>query len=236
MAAIQGLLFDVFGTLVDWRSSISRQARDLLSPQGHSIAGEAFADAWRAEYQPALEEIRSGREPFCLLDEIHRRNLEKVFQGIGLGTPDERTLQALTLAWHRLDAWPDVHEGLTRLRRRFRIAPCSNGNISLLSDLSRHNHWTWDAILGAEIAREYKPKPSVYLKSAAALGCTPEETLMVAAHPMDLQAAAALGMKTAFVARPLEHGTGRPERIAGMHVDFVVESLAELADRLGSGD
>jgi 2-haloacid dehalogenase len=229
------VLFDVFGTLVDWRSSVSREARDILAPLGMSIPWDAFADAWRAEYQPALEKVRSGREPFRLLDEIHRRTLGNVLKGLGIGALDERTLNALTLAWHRLDAWPDVGLGLARLRTRFRIAPCSNGNLSLLADLSRHNHWTWDAILGAEPAGDYKPKSSVYLKSAAALGCSPEETLMVAAHPLDLHAAQNLGMKTAFIPRPMEHGTGRPEDGAGMHFDWIVQSLAELADQLGCG-
>jgi 2-haloacid dehalogenase len=234
--AIQGLLFDVFGTLVDWRGSISRQARDLLSPRGFSLSWDAFADAWRAQYQPALEEIRSGREPFRLLDEIHRRNLGNVVKDLGIGPLDGHTLDQLTLAWHRLDAWPDVRSGLARLRRRFRTAPCSNGNISLLVDLSRHNHWTWDAILGAEVAGDYKPKPSVYLRSAAALGCAPEETLMVAAHPMDLSAAGALGMKTAFIARPLENGRGEPENTLGMRFDWISDSLLGLADQLGVGD
>jgi 2-haloacid dehalogenase len=233
--AIKGLLFDVFGTLVDWRSSISRQARDLLSRPGFSPAWEAFADAWRAEYQPAMEEIRTGRESFRLLDEIHRGNLEKVLRFFGIKDLDEQTLDQLTLAWHRLDAWPDVREGLARLRRRFRIAPCSNGNISLLVDLSRHNGWTWDAILGAELARDYKPKPSVYLRSAAALGCRPEETVMVAAHPLDLSAAAALGMRTAFVPRPLERGTREPESASEMRFDWVADSLLTLADQLQAG-
>jgi 2-haloacid dehalogenase len=233
MVSPPGLLFDVFGTLVDWRSSISREAREILSPLGVSVPWEAFAEAWRAAYQPALEEVRSGREPYRPLDEIHRRNLEKVIRDLGLGSLEDRTLAALTQAWHRLDAWPDVQGGLSRLRRTFRMAPCSNGNLSLVSDLSRHNRWTWDMILGAEIARDYKPKPSVYLASAKALGCRPEETIMVAAHPMDLQAAGSLGMKTAFVARPREHGTGSPEPIAGMKFDWAVESLPELADRLG---
>jgi 2-haloacid dehalogenase len=232
MAELRGLIFDVFGTLVDWRGSVSRQAQELLSPQGRTVPWGEFADAWRAEYQPALEEVRSGRAPFLLLDELHRRNLEKVIRSRGISDLGEETLNALTLAWHRLDAWPDVGEGLARLHRRFRTAPCSNGNISLLVDLSRHNRWTWDAVLGAEIAQDYKPKPSVYLKSAAALGCRPGETLMVAAHPMDLRAAAALGMKTAFVARPLEHGTGKAESIAGMRFDWIVDSLVELAEKL----
>jgi 2-haloacid dehalogenase len=227
------MLFDVFGTLVDWRRSISRQARDLLLPLGIRLEWNTFADAWRSEYQPALEEIRSGRRPFRALDEIHRRTLEKAWKKMGGVALADDILHALTLGWHRLDAWPDVREGLTRLRSRFRTAPCSNGNFSLVSDLSQHNGWAWDTIAGAELAQDYKPKPSVYLKSAEALEATPEETIMVAAHPMDLAAAQNLGMRTAFVARPDEHGTGKAESIEGMRFDWVVESLLELADRLG---
>jgi 2-haloacid dehalogenase len=232
MPAIRGLLFDVFGTLVDWRSSIIRESREILSPRGVSTNWEAFADAWRAAYQPALEEIRSGREPFRLLDEIHRRNLEAVVKNAGLGPLDEGTLADLTLAWHRLDAWPDVQRGLHRLGQRYRIAPCSNGNVSLLTDLSRRHGWSWTMILGAEPARDYKPKPSVYLHSAAALGLSPGDVIMVAAHPMDLRAAGELGMRTAFVARPLEHGTGNAESTGGVRFDWMVDSLTELADRL----
>jgi 2-haloacid dehalogenase len=234
--AIRGLLFDVFGTLVDWRSSVSRQTKDLLSPLGISLPWEAFADAWRAEYQPALEEVRSGREAFCLLDEIHRRTLKKVLLGFRIEGLNEAILNAITMTWHQLDAWPDVHAGLVRLQSRFRLAPCSNGNISLVSDLSRCNRWTWTAILGAEPARDYKPRPSVYLKSAADLGCTPGDALMVAAHPLDLRAAASVGMKTAFIPRPMEHGTGTPERLDGLQVDWIADSLTQLADQLGCGE
>jgi 2-haloacid dehalogenase len=139
----------------------------------------------------------------------------------------------LNLAWHRLDAWPDVSAGLARLRTRFRLAPCSNGNISLMVDLARRNGFPWDAILGAEVARDYKPKPAVYLASAAAFDCAPGETMMVAAHSSDLAAAAATGLRTAFIARPDEHGPGRGESRASVPVDFSAESLLALADRLG---
>lgn len=233
MAQLHGLLFDVFGTLVDWRGSISREVREILFPRGITIPWDAFADAWRRKYQPALEEIRTGRQPFRLLDEIHRENLEAVVQEFKVRSLDEPTLSNLTMAWHRLEAWPDVRPGLVRLRTRYRIAACSNGNLSLVSDLSRQNDWKWDMILGAETARDYKPKPSVYLTSAATLGCAPEETVMVAAHPLDLRAAQSLGMKTAFVQRPQEHGTGRPESTEGLRFDWMVESLPDLADQLG---
>src|ERR1044071_1221678 len=204
MRNIRALVFDVFGTLVDWRSSIAREARDVLAPRGVSLDWPVFADAWRAQYQPAMEEVRSGQIPFSKLDVLHRRNLEVVLTQFSIGDLDEATKVHLNLAWHRLDAWPDVTPGLTRLRERYRLAPCSNGNISLMVDLARRNGFPWDAILGAEVARDYKPKAIVYQSAAAAFDCAPGEVLMVAAHSNDLAAAAAAGLRTAFIARPDE--------------------------------
>ena len=231
--AVQTLIFDVFGTLVDWRRCIAREARAVLAADAPALDGEAFADAWRARYQPMMEEVRSGAIPFSKLDALHRRNLDHVLHALGLDDVPEATRIALNLAWHRLDAWPDVGPGLARLRTRFRIAPCSNGNISLMADLARHNGWHWDAIVGAELARDYKPKPVVYLTAAAAFDCAPAQVLMVAAHSSDLAAAAAAGLRTAFIARPDEHGPGRGEREASVPVDLSACSLTELADRLG---
>ena len=233
---IKALFFDVFGTLVDWRGSIARETRAILAPLGAAIDFEAFADAWRGEYQPAMDEVRSGRLPFSKLDVLHRRNLDAILPRFGLDRVDEPTRVELNLAWHRLDAWPDVTVGLARLRTKFRLAPCSNGNISIMVDLARRNGFPWDAILGAEVARDYKPKPVVYLSAAAAFDCAPEETMMVAAHSSDLAAAAALGLRTAFIARPDENGPGKGESRASVPVDVSVESLIALAKRLtGSG-
>lgn len=236
MQNICALVFDVFGTLVDWRGSIAREARALLAPRGITIDGEAFADAWRAQYQPAMEDVRSGHLPFSKLDVLHRRNLEAIAGAFGLGSLPEATRVELNLAWHRLDAWPDVSPGLHRLRTKFRLAPCSNGNISLMVDLARRNDLPWDAVLGAELARDYKPKPIVYQSAAAAFDCAPHEVLMVAAHSDDLAAAARAGLRTAFVARPDEKGPGRGESRASVPVDVEVRSLLELADRLGCGN
>ncbi|HEX7271043.1 MAG TPA: haloacid dehalogenase type II [Casimicrobiaceae bacterium] len=229
---IKALLFDVFGTLVDWRTSIAREARTILAPRGAAIDWLAFADAWRAQYQPAMDEVRNGRLPFTKLDALHRRNLDAVLPAFGLAELDEATRVEINLAWHRLDAWPDVPEGLSRLRARFRIAPCSNGNVSVMVDLARRNGFPWDAILGAEYARDYKPKPVVYLSAAAAFDCLPAETMMVAAHSYDLAAAAALGLRTAFIARPDEDGPGKSESRASVPVDFSAPSLTALADQL----
>jgi 2-haloacid dehalogenase len=233
MEHVRALFFDVFGTLVDWRGSITREARAILSPLGVAIDWEAFADAWRGQYQPAMDEVRSGRLPFSKLDVLHRRNLDVILKDFGLDDLDESTRANLNLAWHRLDAWPDTKHGLARLRAKFWIAPCSNGNISLMVDLARRNGLVWDAILGAEIARDYKPKPSVYLAAAAAFDCEPHETTMVAAHSSDLAAAAAIGLRTAFIARPDEYGEGKGERRASVPVDLSASSLTALADQLG---
>jgi len=232
MLSIKALIFDVFGTLVDWRTGIAREARGILSPLGIELDWTTFADAWRSQYQPAMDQVRSGRLPFSKLDVLHRRNLEIVLMDFGLGDVAEPARAQLNLAWHRLDAWPDVAPGLARLRRKYRLAPCSNANISLMIDLARRNGLVWDAILGAEIARDYKPKPAVYLSSAAALDCDPAEVMMVAAHGSDLAAAASVGLRTAFIARPGEHGPGKGETGAGVPVDLSAASVLDLADQL----
>jgi len=232
--AVKALFFDVFGTLVDWRSSIAREAEALLKPKGIQLDYFAFAEAWRGEYQGALEEVRAGRIPYCKLDILHRRNLELTLKRFAVETLGEDDKRNFTLAWHRLDAWPDVSSGLTQLKRAYLLAPVSNGNISLMVDVARRNSFPWDAILGAEIAGDYKPKPRVYLAAAEAFDLKPEACMMVAAHSSDLAAAAALGLRTAHVARPDEHGPGRGETAPTVPVDFAVKSLGELAKKLGA--
>jgi 2-haloacid dehalogenase len=232
MPPIKALLFDVFGTLVDWRSSIAREAERILGPQDIVADWARLADAWRDQYQPAMEAVRTGRLPFSKLDVLHRRNLDIVLAQFGLAHVDESSRVHLNLAWHRLDAWPDVAPGLRRLRARFLLAPCSNGNVSLMVDLARRNGFVWDAILGAEIARDYKPKAVVYLSSAAALDCEASEVMMVAAHSTDLVAASLAGLRTAFIARPNEHGRGKGETYANAAVDLSAPDLTALADQL----
>lgn len=232
MHDVKALVFDVFGTLVDWRTAIAREAETLLGRAGIDVDGPALADAWRAEYQPAMEEVRAGRLPFMKLDALHRRNLDIVLNAFGAECADEATRHELTLAWHRLDAWPDVAAGLAALRPHYRLAPCSNGHIALMVDLARRNDFPWDAITGAELARDYKPKAIVYRSAADAFDLTPGQTMMVAAHSSDLAGAAAAGLRTAFIARPDEHGPGRGESTPGVPVDIAVASLIELAHRL----
>jgi 2-haloacid dehalogenase len=230
---IKALFFDVFGTLLDWRTGIARESERIVKPLGIDLDWPAFADAWRGEYQPAMTEIRAGRQPFAKLDILHRGNLERILPRFGIEALPEDVLQDLNFAWHRLPPWPDVPEALLRLKRRYRLAPVSNGNISLMVDLARHNGFPWDAILGAEIAGDYKPKPRVYLAAAEALDLPPAQCMMVAAHSYDLAAAAALGFRTGHVARPAENGPGGGESAPSIPVDVAGRDLADLADRLG---
>jgi 2-haloacid dehalogenase len=229
---VKALFFDVFGTLVDWRGGVARDAQAVLEPHGHRLDWLAFADAWRAEYQPGMEEVRAGRIPFAKLDVLHRRNLERILPRFGLADLPEKTRARLNLAWHRLDAWADVPRGLHLLKRRCLLAPVSNGNISLMVDLARRNNLPWDAILGSEIAGDFKPKPRVYLAAAEAFDLPPSACMMVAAHTSDLLRAAECGLRTAHVARPNEAGEGRGEAGPSAPMDLAVVSLPELADLL----
>ena len=231
--AVRALFFDVFGTLMDWRSSIAREAERALAPLGHQLDWIVFADAWRGEYQPAMEEVRAGRLPFCKLDILHRRNLERVLPRFGVAGLTEPELSDLNLAWHRLDAWPDVACGLARLRQKFLLAPVSNGNISIMIDLARRNAIVWDAILGSEIAGDFKPKPRVYLAACEAFNLAPAQCMMVAAHSRDL-AAAANGLRTAHVARPDEYGPATGEAGPTVEVDVAAGDLEDLATKLGA--
>ena len=224
--------FDVFGTLVDWRTSIAREAEVILKPLGHALDWLSFADAWRDEYQPAMDEVRTGRIAFCKLDVLHRRNLERILPRFGVTDLSDDDKRQLNLAWHRLDAWPDVAAGLTRLKRKLLVAPVSNGNISLMVDLARRYGLPWDAILGAEVAGDYKPKARVYLAAAGAFDLVPQECMMVAAHSNDLAAAAACGLRTAHIARPNEKGMGRGETAPTVAVDFAAQSLEHLAEQV----
>jgi 2-haloacid dehalogenase len=234
LLGLEALFFDVFGTLVDWRSSVARETERILGALGYALDWPGFADAWRAEYQPGLEEVRAGRMPFCKLDVLHRRNLEGLLPRFGLENLSAEVLDDLTLAWHRLDAWPEVPAALKRLKRKYKIAPVSNGNISLMVDLARRNDFPWDAILGAEVAGDYKPKPHVYLAACASLDLAPAQCMMVAAHSSDLAAAAQCGLRTGHVARVNEHGPGKGEAAPTVTVDVAGGDLNELADKLGA--
>ena len=234
---VKALVFDVFGTVVDWREGIAREAGPFLAQHGRGeIDAHAFADAWRARYQPAMEEIRSGRRGFTRLDLLHRENLEQVLRahGIDPAAVGEAALDGLNRAWHRLDPWPEAVAGLTRLKRRFIIAPLSNGNIALMTNMAKRAGIPWDAILGAEVAQAYKPDPNAYLRTAEVLGIRPDELCLVAAHNGDLRAARAAGLATAFVLRPSEHGPGqKTDTRAEDPWDVVASDFQDLAHKLG---
>jgi 2-haloacid dehalogenase len=234
MTSVRAIFFDVFGTLVDWRTGVAREAERVLQPLGYNFDWTAFADAWRGEYQPGMEEVRSGRIPFSRLDVLHRRNLERFMPRFDVRNLSSDALRELTLAWHRLDAWVDVPPALKRLRTSFLLAPVSNGNISLMVDLARRNDFPWDAILGAEVAGDYKPKPRVYLAACEAFDLAPAKCMMVAAHSSDLAAAAACGLRTGHIARPDEHGPGTGETRPTVPVDVAGADLNDLADKVGA--
>ncbi len=236
LSGVRALVFDVFGTVVDWRSGVAREAAPFLEryAPGHDPA--AFADAWRQRYSPAMEEVRSGRRPFTRLDVLHRENLVAVLPqfGIEAARVAAAELDRLNLAWHRLDPWPDAAAGLLRLKAGFIIAPLSNGNIALMLDMAKRAGLPWDAILGAEVAQAYKPTPDAYLRTADILALAPAEICMVAAHNGDLAAARACGLRTAFVPRPAEHGPGqKSDLVPEQDWDVVAPDFGALAAALG---
>lgn len=231
---IEALLFDVFGTLTDWRRSVAGELAAFFTPHGLLSDWNEVAGAWRALYQPALEEVRAGRRPFVRLDVLHAENLARVLERYGLdGVLEEDALQELNRAWHRLAPWPDVTDGLARLKRRFILAPCSNGDVAMMVRLARHSGLPWDTVLGSEMAQAYKPAPSVYRRSAELLDLPPGRCLFVAAHHDDLAAARREGMATAFIPRPHEHEVPGDASRSGDDWDVVATDVADLADRLG---
>lgn len=236
MNGIQACLFDVFGTVVDWRTSVSRDLESFARQKG--IAGVdwlEFAVEWRKLYQPSMEEVRSGRREWTILDELHRESLLKLVERYGIRNLSEKDTDHMNRAWHRLDPWPDVVQGLTRLKANYIIAPCSNGNIALMVNLAKRARLPWDCILGAETARAYKPMPQAYIASCRQLGLPPAAVMMVAAHNGDLKAAKAQGLATAFVPRPAEHGAEQKTDFAPdpACVDVAAESFVDLAARMG---
>ena len=223
---VRALIFDVFGTCVDWRSSVAREVA-LVLPE---VDAYAFADAWRAEYDPAMDRVRRQGRPYAPLDDLHLENLMAVSQAFGVTPPDPA---ALNRAWEKLDPWPDVVGGLLALKERFIIAPCSNGSIALMTRLAKYAGLSWDCILGADIAQNYKPEPAVYLASCRALDLPPDQVMMVAAHNGDLEAAKAVGLKTGFIPRPSEHGAGQTTDLSPTgNWDIVAEDFNDLARKL----
>jgi 2-haloacid dehalogenase len=230
----QALLFDVFGTVVDWRSSLIEEMT-RFGAERHIVADwAAFAEDWRGLYQPAMEEVRSGRRPWTILDVLHRESLDKLAPRYGLTGLSEADMCHINAVWHRLKPWPDAVAGLTRLKSRYIIGTLSNGNVGLLTRMAKHGSLPWDVILGAETARAYKPLAQAYLASAELLNLAPSQVMLVAAHNGDLAAAANCGLRTAFVARPTEYGPHqRRDFKADRAWDVVADSFASLASAMG---
>ncbi|MGF1553220.1 MAG: haloacid dehalogenase type II [Paracoccaceae bacterium] len=235
MNGIEAAIFDVFGTVVDWRTGVAAEVARVFASAGIEDDAHAVADAWRAEYQPAMERVRSGARGYVALDVLHRENLERVLVARGhSGRLDEAALAYLNRAWERLPPWPDSVAGIAAIRRRRLVAPCSNGSIALMARLARRGGIEWDAILGAEVARAYKPDPAAYRRSVEALDLPPGRVMMIAAHNGDLAAARALGLATGFVARPREHGPGQTSDLEPTDDwDVVAGDLVALAEALG---
>lgn len=235
---IEAYLFDVFGTCVDWRAGVARAAGRAFAARGVEADAFAFADAWRALYQPAMERVRSGGRGYVDLDALHRENLDAALERFGIEAAfDGPAREALNRAWERLPPWADTVPGLVALRRRAIVAPCSNGSVAMMTRLARWAGLPWDCVLGAGVARAYKPRPEVYLASCAALRLDPSRVMMVAAHNGDLAAARAAGLSTGFFPRPIEHGPGQTTDLApAQDWDLVAEDLVDLAERaLGEG-
>lgn len=232
--SVKALAFDVFGTVVDWRSTVIREGRALGRAKGLDVDWAVFADAWRDGYGPAMNRVRTGELPWKTIDELHRLILDGLLERFAITGLDEAAKDDLNRVWHRLDPWPDAVEGLTRLKSRFIIASLSNGNVALLVNMAKHGGLPWDAVLSAELAGRYKPDREVYLKAADLLGLEPDAVMMVAAHKGDLRAAAKAGLRTAFVPRPRE----RPNRQIDLSVDgefdVSAEDFVDLASKLGA--
>lgn len=233
--SVQALVFDVFGTVVDWRASIIREGQILGAEKGFDIDWGEFADRWRGGYGPAMNRVRTGELPWTKIDDLHRMILDELVLEFGLTGLTEAELDHFNRAWHRLSPWPDSVAGLNKLKTKYVITTLSNGNVSLLTNMAKNGGLPWDAVLSAELSGHYKPDPETYLKAVDLLSLEPEQVMMVAAHPGDLRAAARVGLKTAYVIRPLERGPGRPvNRNPDGEFDYTASSFLDLADQLGA--
>jgi 2-haloacid dehalogenase len=234
-ARVKAMVFDVFGTVVDWRGSILAELVALGRAKGIEADWAAFVDDWRRGYRPAMQRVRSGELPWTNIDGLHRIILDEILGKHGITALSEAEIRHLNLVWHRLNPWPDAVAGLTRLKRRFVIGTLSNGNVALLVNMAKHAGLPWDVVLSAELVGHYKPDPEVYLSAASLLGLDPPAVMMVAAHASDLEAARRQGLRTAYVDRPFEHGPTAPhETVSPGDFDVVVGDFGALAVTMGA--
>ncbi len=235
MHDVKAILFDTFGSVVDWRSSVIAELSQFGAARGLEADWTAFADAWRGAYKPSMDRVRTGARPWTILDVLHRESLDTLLAQFGIAGLDEADRDHLTRIWHRLHPWPDSVAGLTRLKQHYIIAPLSNGNVALLVNLAKAAGLPWDMVFGSEIPRAYKPDPAVYLGACAMLGLQPGQVMMAAAHNYDLAAARALGMKTGFFARPTEYGPGQTKDVkADSDWTVVATDIEDLARQMGA--
>src|ERR1700685_2718655 len=231
--SVRAVLFDVFGTVVDWRSGIAAAVASFADGHDLQLDPHAFADTWRGRYQPAMQRVRSGARPFVTLDVLHRENLDEALRehGVDPGGFAAGERDGLSRAWHFLPPWPDSAAGIAAIKRRYIVGPLSNGNTSLLLDMAKAGGLPWDVSLGSDVSRAYKPAVEAYLRPAAMLGLEPGQVMLAAAHEADLAAARKAGLAAAFISRPLERGPGIPGAgVATRSWDLSVSSITELAD------
>jgi 2-haloacid dehalogenase len=234
MTDIRAILFDVFGSVVDWRASLIDDLTTWSAGRGLHADWVGLVDAWRAAYQPSLERVRSGAAPWASLDTLHRATLERLVAEFGIAGLSADDLDHINRGWHRLRPWADSVAGLTRLRRRHVIGPLSNGNVALLVNMAKAAGLPWDMVCSTELFRAYKPDPATYLGAAALLGLRPDQVMMAAAHNADLRAARACGLATAFFARPTEYGPRQVRDFGPEEAwDVVATDIGDLADRMG---
>ncbi|OGT69933.1 MAG: haloacid dehalogenase, type II [Gammaproteobacteria bacterium RIFCSPLOWO2_02_FULL_57_10] len=235
MPGVKALVFDVFGTVVDWRGSIIREGQMLGERKGYDIDWAEFTDRWRGGYGPSMNRVRNGELPWTKLDDLHRMVLDELVVEFGLTGMTEEELQHFNYAWHRLSPWPDAIAGLSRLRNEYTIAPLSNGNVSLLLNMAKNAGLPWDTILSAELSRHYKPDPEAYLKAPELFSLQPDEVMLVATHPGDLRSAAEAGLRTGYVHRALERGAENPKvPPARDEFDLFADDFLDLAKQLGA--
>lgn len=233
-ASVKALLFDTFGSVVDWRASIIRDLTGWGHENGFSADWAAFADRWRGLYQPSMAQIRNGQRPWTLLDVLHRESLDALIPEFGLDAMTEAQRVHVNRVWHRLDGWPDAVGGLTRLKSKYIIAPLSNGNVSLLTNMAKYTGLPWDLNLSTEVFRCYKPLPQSYLGACSLLQLEPAQVMMCAAHNDDLLAARQVGLKTAFWPRPAEYGPNQTKDLAAYEDwDIVAADIRDFARQMG---
>jgi 2-haloacid dehalogenase len=235
MNDVKAILFDTFGSVVDWRSSLIAEFTPWGEARGLKVDWAAFADAWRGAYHPAMDRVRKGELPWTILDDLHRQSLNRLVAEFGITGLSEAELDHMNRVWHRLTPWPDSVAGLTRLKTRYIIGPLSNGNVALLLNMAKYSGLPWDMIFGSEISKHYKPDPEVYLNACRMLGLQPYQVMMAAAHNYDLAAARALGLRTAFFARPTEYGPHQSKDFAATSDwDVVATDIKDMATKMGA--